>query len=146
MTEARRNGHFKNILIGFDGSEESTKALELGLSVANVMDSTVTVLAVAQLPEPATLVEVEAVMDDATEHYGRILKRIESNARENGVMLVTDIAVGHPAEQLLRRAEESAADLIVIGRRGTSTFEKLMLGSVSERVLRYASCPVLVAR
>jgi nucleotide-binding universal stress UspA family protein len=48
------------------------------------------------------------------------------------------------AEQLVLAAERHHADLIVMGRRGKSTFKRWMLGSISERVLGYAHCPVLV--
>ena len=58
--------------------------------------------------------------------------------------LETEVDVGHPAEQLVLAAERHHADLIVMGRRGKSTFKRWMLGSISERVLRYAHCPVLV--
>jgi nucleotide-binding universal stress UspA family protein len=58
----------------------------------------------------------------------------------------TEVAVGHPAEQIIHKAEMMKADLVILGRRGTSLFEKWILGSVSERVLRYAHCPVMVVR
>jgi nucleotide-binding universal stress UspA family protein len=47
---------------------------------------------------------------------------------------------------LIHQAEINHAELIIVGRRGTSLFEKLILGSVSERVLRYAHCPVMVMK
>jgi nucleotide-binding universal stress UspA family protein len=143
-----KNGHFHNILIGYDGSPESERALAVGLSMARDMESTVEVLAVAfpPEPEPATSGELQAVLDDARALYCAALAIIAASAKENGIHVETDIAVGHPAEQIIRRAEQNHADLIVVGRRGTSTFEKLVMGSVSERVLRYAPCPVLVTR
>lgn len=52
--------------------------------------------------------------------------------------------VGHPAKVLVRVAREEAFDLIVLGRRGLTPVQRWMLGSVSERVLRYAHCPVMV--
>ena len=56
------------------------------------------------------------------------------------------MAVGHPAEQIIHRAETDKIDLIILGRRGTSMFQKMILGSISERVLRYAHCPVMVVK
>jgi nucleotide-binding universal stress UspA family protein len=56
------------------------------------------------------------------------------------------IDMGHPAEQIVRVAERENANLIVMGRRGKTTIERWMLGSVSERVLRYAHGSVLVVR
>jgi len=63
-----------------------------------------------------------------------------------GLRIETDVLVGHPAQQIIQRAEMSRADLIVLGRRGTSTFKELVLGSISERVLAAAHCPVLITR
>jgi nucleotide-binding universal stress UspA family protein len=54
--------------------------------------------------------------------------------------------IGHPAEQILDLAREVGADLIFIGSHGLTGLERLMLGSVSERVVREAKCPVMVAR
>ncbi len=65
-------------------------------------------------------------------------------ARKTGVDLHLRIQVGHPAEVLVRVAREEGFDLIVLGRRGLTPVQRWMLGSVSERVLRYAHCPVLV--
>jgi nucleotide-binding universal stress UspA family protein len=144
MESKRNNGHFRNILIGYDGSKDSERALKVGLRMARNMDSTVEVLAVALPSEPSTPVEMQSVLDDAREHYKKALGRIAEAAKENGIRLETEIAVGHPAEQIIQRAEQNHSDLIVVGRRGTSTFEMLALGSVSERVLRFAPCPVLV--
>jgi nucleotide-binding universal stress UspA family protein len=142
----KRNGSFHKILVGYDGSQESERALELALAIANTMDSKVEVLAVAQPSEPPTAVQMQAVIDDAREHYDKALRRIADAAKENGIEIETAVAVGHPAEQIIRQAERGLADLIVVGRRGLSALEKMVMGSVSERVLRYAPCPVLVTR
>jgi nucleotide-binding universal stress UspA family protein len=142
----RRHGVFRNILVGYDGSSQAEKAAALALSMAETMDSHVLLFAVARPPEPATSVEVHAVLDDATEHYQEGFNRILARAREKGIAVETEIAVGHPAEQIIHCAETRKVDLVVLGRRGTSRFEKWILGSVSERVLRYAHCPVMVIR
>jgi nucleotide-binding universal stress UspA family protein len=137
---------FQRILIGFDGSPQAEKAVETALSLARYMDSTVVIFAVARPPEPATRVEVSAVLDNAREHFEADFKRIVKGAQAEGIEIETEIAVGHPAEHIIHKAEAAKADLIIIGTRGTSTFKKWMLGSTSERVLRYAHCPVLVVR
>ncbi|HXY48390.1 MAG TPA: universal stress protein [Terriglobales bacterium] len=146
MTGSKTNGHFQRILIGYDGSQPSQRALEMGLTIASIRDSNVEVLAVVQPPEPSTSVELHAVIDEGRQHYERALRKIADAAKGNGIHVETSIVVGHPAEQIIQRAEQSHADLIVVGRRGISKFENLILGSVSERVLTYAPCPVLVTR
>jgi nucleotide-binding universal stress UspA family protein len=126
----RRHGVFRTILVGYDGSAQSEKAADMAFAIA----------------EPATSVEVHAVLDDAKEHYQDGFARLAGKAREREVIIETEIVVGHPAEQIIHRAETAKVDLVILGRRGISMFEKWILGSVSERVLRYAHCPVMVIR
>ncbi|HKN73590.1 MAG TPA: universal stress protein [Candidatus Acidoferrum sp.] len=146
MQGRRQNSPFQKILVGFDGSAQAGKAAETALSLAQALDGRVILLAVARPPEPATSVEMHAMLDDAREHYEQDFVKFRVKAQEMGLELETAIAVGHPAEQIIRRAEMDHVDLILLGRRGMSRFEKWILGSISERVLRYAHCPVMVVR
>lgn len=142
----RRHSQFKKMLIGYDGSAPSDKATESGLALAQSLDAKVLLFAVARPSEPATMVEVDAMIDNAREHFGEQFKKIIQRARDIGVELTTDIAVGHPVEQIVHRAETDHVDLIVLGLRGKSRFEKMLVGSTAEKVLRYAHCPVMVVR
>ena len=144
--EHRRQMGFQKILVGYDGSEQSEKAMDAAIRLARCEDSHLLALAVARPPEPPTSVELEAALDDAREHYEVGLKRAVERAEAQGVTLEIDFAVGHPGEQLIHRAEQDHFDLIIVGRRGTSLFKKMILGSTSERVLRYAHCPVMVVK
>jgi len=144
--EHRRHSRFQRILVGYDGSEQSERAIDAAITLARCGDSYVMALAVARPPEPPTSVELEAALDDAREHYEAGLKTAIERAHNCGVTLETDFAVGHPGEQLIHRAEQDHFDLIIVGRRGTSLFQKMILGSTSERVLRYANCPVMVVK
>jgi nucleotide-binding universal stress UspA family protein len=144
--KGRRHSQFKKILIGFDGSSQSEKATEIALSLAQSLDSKVLLFAVARPPEPATMVELSAMLDDAREHFEEKFKKIIGRAKDLDVELETDIAVGHPVEQIVHRAATDHVDLIVLGRRGMSRFEMMIVGSTSEKVLRYAHCPVMVVR
>jgi nucleotide-binding universal stress UspA family protein len=142
--KGRRRSQFKTILIAYDGSIQSDKATESALALAQSLDAKVLLFAVARPPEPATMVEVDAMLDDAREHFEEQFKKIINRARELEVELGTDIAVGHPVEQIVHRAEMDHVDLIVLGRRGKSRFERMLVGSTAEKVLRYAHCPVMV--
>jgi nucleotide-binding universal stress UspA family protein len=144
--KGRRHSQFKKILIGFDGSAQSERATETGLALAQSLDAKVLLFAVARPPEPATMVEVDAMLDDAREHFEVQFSKIVERAKAIDVELETAIAVGHPVEQIVHRAEIEGADLIVLGRRGRSRWEKMLVGSTAEKVLRYAHCPVLVVR
>lgn len=146
MPGRRHNPHFRKILVGYDGSTQAGKAVDVAFSLAETIDCKVLLFSVARPPEPATSVEVHAMLDDAREHFEESFQKIRKRAEDAGVQLETAIAVGHPAEQIIHRAEEEKIDLVILGRRGMSLFQKWILGSISERVLRYAHCPVMVVR
>jgi len=132
---------FRKIIIGFDGSEPAEKALEFGFAIARIMDSELDVIAVVQPPEPATNAETQATIHDACTYYEKSLQRIADNAKENGIPIETHVVVGFPAEQIIRKAEQDRADLIIVGQRGMWAFHRLVLNSVSERVMSYAPAP-----
>jgi len=136
---------FRKILVGYDGSEASRKALTTALELARAFQGEVVALAVIRPPEFAELsLEVEAAREEAQGPLAKAFSAARQEAKQYGVRLQTRTAVGHPAETLVRVAEAEGFDLIVLGRRGLTQVQRWMLGSVSERVLRYASCAVMV--
>ena len=146
MDKRRHNPYFRRLLVGFDGSPHAEKAAEVAMELAECLDAEVLLFTVARLPEPATIVEVDAVLDDAREHYTAAFQKLTARAKDHGLDMKTEIAVGHPAQQIIRRAEAGGIDLVLLGHRGTSMFEQVILGSISERVLKYAHCPVMIVR
>lgn len=101
MTGRRHNPHFQKILVGYDGSSQSDKAIDVALSLAACIDCTVLIFAVARPLEPSTSVELEAMLDDAREPYEEELKKIMWKARGHELSVTTDMAVGHPAERMI---------------------------------------------
>jgi nucleotide-binding universal stress UspA family protein len=65
---------------------------------------------------------------------------------EAGLLYRARHELGHPVDRIISAAHDENADLIVVGSRGVGGFERLLLGSVSEGVLRHAHCPVLAVR
>ena len=63
-----------------------------------------------------------------------------------GVKAHLEVAVGHPAEQIIYDADRHGVDLVVVGDRGRSKFARWLLGSVSKQVVQYAGRPVMVVR
>jgi nucleotide-binding universal stress UspA family protein len=102
------------------------------------------VVAVIRPPEPAENPEFNAVLEDGRERYESSFIPIRERAKLKEIELETDIVVGHPAEQIIHRAETIQASLIVMGKRSHTIFHRWMLGSNSERVLKYAHCPVMI--
>lgn len=136
---------FRKILVGYDGSEPARKALVTAIELARAFKGEVVALAVVRPPEFAELEgEVENALEEAQGPLAEAFRWAREAARKQGVPLYLHRRVGHPAEVLMRFADEQHADLIILGRRGLTLVQQWMLGSVSERVLRYAPCPVMV--
>jgi nucleotide-binding universal stress UspA family protein len=134
------------ILVAFDGSDQSRKAFEFGLGIAEKFQARLVVTGVIRLPEPAVSAEIDAMLDRGKSQFAEEFEKLGRRASAKGLRFESRIAVGHPAEQIVREAEDCHADLIVMGRRGTTRVTRWILGSVSERVLRYAPCPVTVLK
>ena len=132
MTGRRRNAYSRKLLVGYDGSPHSEKAVDVAFSLAECVDATVLIFAIARPPEPSTAVELEAVLDRAKEHFEEGFRKILERARGRDLNVNADMAVGHPAEQISHRAEADGIDLIIVGRRGRSMISRMVFGSVSE--------------
>lgn len=136
----------QSILVGYDDSELSQRAFTHALELARRFRASLLVLTVVRIPEPAIFAEVEGIIDTAEEHFKDAFRKLIEQAQAAGVTLETQVVVGHPAEQIVHIAETRHVDLIIMGSRGLSRMKRWMLGSVSERVLRYAHCPVTIVR
>jgi nucleotide-binding universal stress UspA family protein len=137
---------FRRILLAYDGSEAAAKAAGLALDVAAKYGASVLILSVARPPEFGDEVETEAVIENSRAYHERLLEPLEQRAAEANVRATFQVPIGHPAEQIIAAAERERADLIVLGHRGKTLFQRLRLGSVSKQVVQYADCPVLVVR
>ncbi len=137
----------KHILVAYDGSAAAAKAFSLALELAGKYGAELRVLAVARPPEFGSEVETEAVIENSKRHCHQILKPLQAAASaEKNIVIHFEVAVGHPAEQIVRHAEDWKADLVVVGHRGRTFFERWLIGSVAKHVINHAPCAVLVAR
>lgn len=134
------------ILVAFDGSCQAQKAFEFGLEMAVKYSADLSVLSIARPPEPPVNVEVQAVLEHATEYFEAQFVKMKEKAAATGVDCTFEVRVGHPAEQIVHLADERKVDAIVMGHRGESLLQKWLLGSVAKRVLSYAHCTVIVVR
>lgn len=135
---------FTNILIAYDGSEQSLKAFHYALDIAQRYQATLTLIAVARPSEPASDAETEALLEYTSEHFRQDFAKLHHQAETSGIKLNCKIRVGHPAEQILYQADELPCDLIVMGQRGLGLLGRWRLGSVSKHVSAFSSCPVLI--
>ena len=107
------------------------------------------------VPEPSTLTpgipimaptEYSRLAETVREAGARILAQGQEKAKAEGVEVETMLREGHVVHEIVRAAEEGKFDLIVMGARGISKIKELILGSVSDGVIRNAPCPVLVTK
>lgn len=150
MSNARKTNPYV-IVVGYDMSDEAEKAIEQAVELAN--------------PHSAVELHVLGVLDDrrslgrpAGHRYDyRAAEEVRDTIREavgerltdagtSGLSLFVHARIGSPADELVQLAREAQADILVVGTHGRSGVGRILLGSVAEKVVRFAPCPVLVAR
>nr|CAA9270697.1 Universal stress protein family [uncultured Armatimonadetes bacterium] len=146
---------FKRILLATDGSEFAERAAEAAAALAKKFDASLTTLHVFMVPVTGVSFatgEVIPVVDPATidqwarEAAGAAEAGVARACGAAGVAYAFRQELGHPAETILRAAEEDRTDLIVLGSRGLSGIQGFLLGSVSARVSHHAHCSVMIVR
>lgn len=138
----------KRILCPIDFSDASTQAIDQAVVIAGWYNARITALHVGSpmllsVPGLGMSGRGEAADDTGTERLRHETAVYCGAATTAGIGLDILIDVGQPASHILQRANSLPADMIVMGTHGTSGFQHLVLGSVTEKVLRKASCPVL---
>jgi nucleotide-binding universal stress UspA family protein len=136
----------KKIVVGYDGSEQAAVAFRYALDLAAKYGAEIDVVSVARPPEPPEIVETEAMLENAREHFKKGFATLRAQVETAKVTAHFSVAVGSPPDQIIHHANEHKADLIVLGHRGKSRVKRWLLGSVSRRVTSYASCSVLIVR
>jgi nucleotide-binding universal stress UspA family protein len=136
----------RNILVGYDGSEAAVHALTFAADLARAFGSSMHILAVVRPPEFGGMVETEAVIEQSRQHYHNLLRTVQSRQAQEPFKTHVHIAVGHPAEQIVRFAEGHDIDHIIVGHRGHTLFERWLIGSVARQVVAYSHCAVTVVR
>ena len=139
----------KRILIPTDGSDYSIRAAEYAISIAKVHDAQITVVYVLDevvIEKFSKIGERENVEKDLKADGQRYINYILRLAEKEGVKAISLIAKGRPFEQIVHLADNLSMDLIVMGTYGRRGAERILIGSVAERVIEYAHCPVLVIK
>lgn len=137
---------YRTIVVGYDGSTAARKAFDAALELAARDHAELHVVSVGRPSEIADDVETEAVIEHTRAYHRHLLAELKASAATKQVKTHYEVAVGHPAEQIIYYADRIGADLIVVGDRGRSNFARLLLGSVSKQVTEHAGRPVLVVR
>ncbi|MBI1940760.1 MAG: universal stress protein, partial [Acidobacteria bacterium] len=142
---------FERILCPLDFSEFSTKAYEYAQSLARHYEAKLILAHIVQpvfSAYPSYLYPdmVNDIYHDLRAHAEEQLKQFATNRHRDGVKVVNEVREGAVTDTILALAQAEAVDLIVMGTHGRHGFDHMLLGSVTEKVLRKASCPVLAVR
>ena len=142
---------FEKILIAIDFSENSDYAFEYALTLAKQFQAELTIMHV--INEPVDLrgfyvphISFEQLEKEIGEGAEKMMGTFCQTRMGNFTTYKTAIVSGIPYEEIIRKAEDSGASLIVLGTHGRTGLDHLIFGSTAERVVRSASCPVLTIR
>ena len=142
---------FTHILVPTDGSETSINAGRLAIQIATTHSVPMTFVyvvdsAIADEIAGATSKTAEMVHRELEAKGRRYLDYLSRMARDRGLQADQVVRHGIPHSEIANLAREQGVDLIVIGQVGRHGPRRVLIGSVAERVIEYAPCPVLVVR
>lgn len=136
------NEAYQHILIAFDGSEQSEKALKHSLFLAELTNGMVTI---AQVLNP--LIEYypddPKILEEEQDAYNIIQQKIEKLTKVQTKIIVTR---GNPKDKLVELAEKKEADLVIMGATSKHGIKRVFIGSTTTHVINECPCNVLVIR
>lgn len=140
---------YKNIIVAIDGSKEAEYAFKEATNIAKENNSTLFLTNIIDLRTFATFNAYDQTIVQKAENYAReMLENYKKEALDAGVEDVNIVIdYGSPKVKIAKDlAKKFEADLIVCGATGLNAVERILIGSVSEHIVRYAKCHVLVVR
>lgn len=144
---------FKRIVVGTDGSETAAEAVRQAIDLAKLSGATLSVVSAYQ-PASGRRVQAEQAEAPADVQYeigpredvNLVLDAVAADAKKQGIEVQTHPVEADPADAILNVAEETKADLIVVGNKGMTGARRYLLGSVPNNVSHHAPCSVIIVR
>jgi nucleotide-binding universal stress UspA family protein len=136
--------HGEKLLVALDGSEYAYKALDQAISLAKICNSSIYLISVLSL-YPGQITLAPLLEEKLSAEVHETLKRGKEKVEKENLSCETIIRMGgRPYEFIVEEAKKRGIDLIVMGSHGRTGMSKLLMGSVAERVIGHAPCPVMV--
>jgi len=129
----------RNLLLATDGKSHSDKAAQYAIELAQLTSSK---LFIVYVVSPRSEAEKQALIDEG---MGK-LSELKARAAEVGVEVTTLLEGGSPYETVLAAADRTQAGAIIVGTSGKSSLDRVLIGSVSEFVVRNSRCTVIVVK
>jgi nucleotide-binding universal stress UspA family protein len=138
---------YKRILIGYDGTEGAVTALRRAACLAKLNGGELFVLSVGDIPIYAgTVGEVEDAEEQAGQYFRGTWERARALLAEEGLTAEFDLAFGRPSEEMIRKAEQVGAELIVLGTNPKHPLRRRLIGATADKVLDHSPISVLVVK
>jgi nucleotide-binding universal stress UspA family protein len=144
---------FTRIVVGTDGSETAAEAVRQAVDLAKLASAQLHIVsAFAPVPQRKVKDESREAPSDVQYEIGPredvnlVLDGAAADARKEGIEVTTHPVEGDPAEAILKVAEKTKADLIVVGNKGMTGARRFILGSVPNNISHHAPCSVIVVR
>ncbi len=142
------------ILVPTDSSEDSELAFRMALSIAVKYQARIFLLHVISNTVQQSLADycldqsiVDRVLNESIVFSNeKLQEEIDKNQQSGNIKVIPDVRKGQPYEEILKEASERKIDLIVIASHGKTGLQKYFIGSVTEKVMKEAKCPVLLIR
>jgi nucleotide-binding universal stress UspA family protein len=139
----------QKIIVPTDGSDYSIRAAEYAVSIAKVYEAQVMFVYVVDevvIDQFSKVTERESVEAELKTDGQRYIHYVLGLAEKESVRATSMLVKGRPFEQIVNLAKSFNVDLIVMGTYGHRGAERILIGSVAERVIEYSTCPVLVVK
>jgi len=141
---------YGRILVGYDGSENSERALARAVALAKKQGASLRILVAVNTLLPVFSPISQTLPESTFEEIIQGGKDALAKAMSAAKLVVDDVSGvvkdGQAADELIRYAADNGVDLIVLGRRGVSAVERFLLGGVSSSVVNHSKCDVLVVK
>ena len=135
------------ILVAVDGSESGYRAADFAVRLAVRLESELLFFYVIGASSADPNYSIPANMVEGFEAMGKeIISKCEARAKVRNVKFKSTVVSGDPAQEILRTAEKENCDCIIIGKRGLGRLERLLMGSVSEKVSNLSNVPVILVK
>jgi nucleotide-binding universal stress UspA family protein len=140
-------GKYRSILVPFDGSDSSKKALARACELSKLDQGEITVLyVIPRYEEMVDFFKTDAIKKSLYQEAEKIVEGAKKLAAAQGVEIKAAVQEGHAGEKVAEISDALNNDLIVIGTHGWRGMDKAIMGSTSERIIANASRPILIAR
>lgn len=139
----------KRILVPTDFSDSGKTALRYAVAMADQFGAAVDLMHVIEPPPPGALLSrlpVEELKQKMTENAEQQMEELHSEWGDYAFPVTRLIIHGYPFVEIIRQAKESDADLIIMGTHGRGAIGHMLIGSVAEKVVKKAPCPVLTVK